>query len=93
MHRNTIIAGLILCAVSCYAGPEKIINQQAKAAREREQAIAANTNTAVSFAALYADYKAANSTSKREAVLDRMLAKLAGIEVIEAEAKKAKVTK
>ncbi len=88
MHREIIIiAAAIMAASACMAGGVKIENPKARASREKDAAIAANTNTAVSFAALYADYKAANSTSKREAVLEKVLAKLAGLETIEAESK------
>lgn len=88
MRRNIIISVAIMAASACMAGGVKIDNPQARASREKDAAITANTNTAVSFASLYADYKAANSTSKREAVLDKMLRKLAGIETVEAEQKK-----
>lgn len=87
MHRNAIIAGLILCAVACYAGPEKISNPQAKAARETARAVKADPKAAVTCATLHADYKAAKNATQRDAVIERVLAKLAGIEVIEADVK------
>ena len=87
MRRNAIIAGLILCAVVGYAGPEKISNPQARAARETALAVKADPKAAVTYATLHADYKAAKNAQAREAVIERVLAKLAGLEVIEAESK------
>lgn len=96
MRRNIIISVAIMAASVALGGGVKIDNPQARANREKDAAIKANTNTAVTFATLYADYKAAKNTSQREAVMDRILAKLAGVEAIEAEQKqkqKAKVGK
>ena len=88
MRRNVIIAGMILCAVAGYAGPEKISNPQAKAARETAKAVASDPKAAVTYATLHADYKAAKNAQAREAVVERVLRKLAGIEAIEAEQKR-----
>jgi hypothetical protein len=81
MRRNVIIAGLILCAVACYAGPDKISNPQAT--QEREVAAVVATN--VSLDALAIEIGAANNTAK----LQTAMLKLVGRMQAEERAKKA----
>lgn len=85
MKAVMILLTAVVAAI-CSAGPIKLDQGKVDAA---VVAIKKNnsTSTRVPFAALLADYKAAKNTADREAVLEKVLAKLAGLEVIEADSK------
>lgn len=85
---KTLMTLMILMATMAIAGPRDISNPVAASKQKVDAAISTNATTSVTYATLYAEWRAANNQTKKDAVVGKLFAKLAGIETIEANQKK-----